>query len=181
MKRRSFLTGLFASSALLGVSLKSEAMNILKPKTEEEQFYEFFEKFNGFPISDLQKNYYDWYKKDYKMMSMGRQTGTTTFLITLSAWLSQKGKEVIYFSHTHYTEQLYRDIYCRNSIQNLKISEINSHPHPIFLSTDKIGPISRRYDYALFDNCDYEVVRCILPHHPGFSLRTISSCVIKII
>jgi hypothetical protein len=174
MKRRSFLTGLLSSSALLGVSLKSEAMNIVKPKTEEEQFYEFFEKFNGFPISDQQKTFFNWYKKDYKMMTMGRQTGTTTFLITLSAWLSQKGQEVVYFSHTKFTEKLYRDIYYKNSIRNLKISQINGHPHPIFISSSSDLPIiGRRYDYVLFDNCNYEFVYGIMAHHSGFSLKTI--------
>ena len=109
MKRRSFLTGLLASSTLFGVTLKSDAMNIIKPKTEEEQFYEFFEKFNGFPINELQKMMYIWYKHDYGIVTMGRQTGCSTFLITLGNWEGSKGKTVLHVSSNEKLRQIAAD------------------------------------------------------------------------
>jgi hypothetical protein len=37
------------------VSIEPTSIEEVKPKSEDEQFYEFFEKFNGFPINDDQK------------------------------------------------------------------------------------------------------------------------------
>jgi hypothetical protein len=114
MKRRSFLTGLLASSALLGVTLKSDAMNIIKSKTEDEQFYEFFEKFNGFPINSYQQMMYIWYKNDYGIVTLGRQMGVSTFLITLAAFLN-KTKHILHVSTNYRLAGYIQKIYLKNN------------------------------------------------------------------
>jgi hypothetical protein len=52
MKRRTFLSGLIASTTLLGVTLKSDGIDVANPEVTsyQEPFYEFFEKFNGFEL-----------------------------------------------------------------------------------------------------------------------------------
>jgi hypothetical protein len=116
MKRRSFLTGLLASSALLGVTLKSEVMNIIKPKTGKEEFYEFFEKFNGFSINENQKLMYSWYTKDYGIVTLGRQMGVSTLLITLAAFLNKtKNTNVLHVSTNYKLAGYFQEIYLKNN------------------------------------------------------------------
>lgn len=115
MKRRSFLTGLFASWVLIG-TLKSENVDIIDTKTEAEQFYEFFEKFNGFPINSYQQMMYIWYTNDYGIVTLGRQMGVSTFLITLTAFLNKtKNANVLHVSTNYRLAGHFQEIYLKNN------------------------------------------------------------------
>ena len=108
-------------------------------KSEKEKFCEFFEKFNGFPISKTQKDFFDWYKKDCKMISMGRRTGCSTFLRTLAAWESSKGKKVIYCTDS---QNFTRDQYFEFRSKGINIDYYYSFSkgvNPLFNRTFDVG------------------------------------------
>jgi hypothetical protein len=154
MKRRNFIGGLLSSIALIGTTIKAKAEEVKIIKSDEEDFYEFFHKFNGFPISKDQKMYYDWYNKDYKHMSMNRQTGTTTFLITLAAYKSLKNETVSYFTFSEYHRKYCVGIYKRNMInfREKYPKKVWTQMEPFFVnSSDGI----RDPSIALFDNWLY--------------------------
>jgi hypothetical protein len=92
MKRRTFLSGLIASTTLLGVTLKSDRIDVTNPEvtTYQEPFYEFFEKFNGFEISQFQKFLYEAYVGNtHYALTVGRQKyGCSTLLLTIAVWES---------------------------------------------------------------------------------------------
>jgi hypothetical protein len=115
MKRRTFLTGLLVSTVLSGITLKSEAITTIKPKAEEEQFYEFFERFNGFPINSYQKEIYQRFtSSDMKHVTGPRQMGATTLLITFAAWQNEKNKRVVYYSMSELMSKYVKKLYYSN-------------------------------------------------------------------
>lgn len=77
-------------------------------KTDEEKFYEFFEKFNSFPINNAQKAMYDIIKNGGYTAST-RQSGSTVLLLTMAAWEAYTNRNhVIYFAHSYDTCDLYQ-------------------------------------------------------------------------
>jgi hypothetical protein len=100
--------------------------------------------------------FYDWYKKDYKIMTMSRQTGTTTFLITLAAYKSLKNETVFYFTFEGYHRNHCVDIYKRNMInfrENFP-KKVWTQMEPRFL-TNSDGIRGINPSIALFDNFSY--------------------------
>lgn len=158
MKRRNFIGGILSAIGLSAVTLKATEITQTKSpiKTDEDEFYSFFYKFNGFPISKEQKMFYDWYNKDYKKMTMGRQTGTTTFLITLAAYKSLENETVVYFTFDEQHRKYIVDTYKKKMInyrENFP-RKVWTHLEPIFLiNRDGLGTINP--SIALFDNWSY--------------------------
>lgn len=156
MKRRNFIGALISSIALIGTTIKAKSEEVKIIRTDEDDFYDFFYKFNGFPISDNQKLYYDWYNKDYKMMTMGRQTGTTVFLITLAAYKALKDEVVSYFTFSENHRRYCVGIYKRNMIdfREKYPRKVWTQMEPFFLiSSDGIR--GKHLSIALFDNWSY--------------------------
>jgi hypothetical protein len=94
------------------------------------------------------------YNKDYKHMSMNRQTGTTTFLITLAAYKSLKNETVSYFTFSEYHRKYCVGIYKRNMInfREKYPKKVWTQMEPFFVnSSDGI----RDPSIALFDNWLY--------------------------
>jgi hypothetical protein len=156
MRRRNFIGGVLSSIALIGTSIKAKSDEVKVIRTDEEDFYEFFHKFNGFPISEDQKMFYDWYNKDYKKMTMGRQTGTTTFSITLAAYKSLKNETVSYFTFSEYHRKYCVGIYKRNMI-NFREKfprKVWTQMEPFFLIHSD-GIRGKNPSISLFDNWSY--------------------------
>jgi hypothetical protein len=81
---------------------------LYNPKSEDDEFYEFFNEFNQFPISDAQKRMYSVIKNG-GYTSRERQCGSTTLLLTIAAYEAAiKDKYVVYFSHNIDTAKLYQ-------------------------------------------------------------------------
>ena len=157
MKRRNFIGGILSVIGLGVVGNKAQATDnqILPIKSNEDEFYLFFYRFNGFPINDNQKMFYDWYKKDYKMMTMGRETGTTVFLITLAAFQAFKGRVVSYYTFCHHHANYCNQVYNKNmdKYSNLTSEKaFTNYITPLFMVC---GGEGRRTDLALFDNYSY--------------------------
>lgn len=153
MKRRNFIGGILSAIALMGTTIKAKSEEVKIIQTDEEDFYDFFNKFNGFPIAFSQKSYYYWYKKDFLKMTMGRQSGTTTFLTTLAAYKTLGGEVVSYFTFSEHHKKYCRDIYMINMINfKEKYPGMGCEPtEPLFLSN--VDGIRGKYpSIALFDN-----------------------------
>lgn len=101
MKRRTFLGGLFAASALLTANIQlAEAKPLIL--SEDDQFYVFFHRFNGFPINEMQRQIYQSIKTDtYKTYCGDRQSGTTILASTYAVWRAYKGDKVMFAQSTH--------------------------------------------------------------------------------
>ena len=91
MKRRNFITGIVAAiGATMVPNIASAATNkkdVLKAKITYETalFKRFFLVANGFLPSELQMKMFEQYKSQKsKTMISGRQTGMTTFMLTLA-------------------------------------------------------------------------------------------------
>lgn len=155
MKRRNFIGGLLSTIGL-GATLKASESSsmVYSPyipiiKSEEEQFYEFFEKFNGFPINDDQKRMYK-YKNTLRDVCMirSRRVGATTYLMTLTAWEACQGKQVVF---AHSTGELLNNVK-REYI--FKCDSLKITPTPVYWtvagnSSDIRG---RSFDVCLYDS-----------------------------
>lgn len=115
MKRRSFIGGILASIGLLGASFKAHGS---VPQSEDE-FYNFFKKFNGYPINDNQKLMYRAYKEKWNHCSFNRRLGVSTFMITLAAYESYNGKRVVHFSSNRKLSDLMSKSYDIKVSQNM--------------------------------------------------------------
>lgn len=147
MKRRNFIGGL---AALIGLCATPQ-LNAYPISDEDidDLFYDFFYKFNGFKISEMQKQFYDWYKKGYKIMSVGRQVGQTAFLLTLAAFLSLKGQNIIYATFNKNFKKHIESEFNKKQIvkdNNIKVDFITPH-------IDNVS--GKNFDYILMDNCIY--------------------------
>jgi hypothetical protein len=154
MKRRTFLGALGALFLPTVVVAKTIVENKITPPTEEEDFYQFFLNFNGFPISESQKSMFRFYKNGYTSNAFGRRIGVSTFMLTLAAWEAFKGKVVVHFSSN-------RDL--SNRIRNKYNENIDKHfdgksPSIDFASIEskntRTGCIMKKYDVALLDQSD---------------------------
>jgi hypothetical protein len=117
------------------------------PKDPNQEFYDFFEEFNGFTINDHQKKlhkYFTSYQNGY--INLPRRTGKTIYLSTLAVWLGRKGKKVHYITH--------------NLDMGKMINQILSCRKKAYPTTwgPKIGPLydmgqlrGERIDYILCD------------------------------
>jgi hypothetical protein len=146
MKRRNFIGGLFASSILFGTTLKASGPKPIV-SSEEEQFYTFFQKFNGFPIHDYQKTMFEWYKKDYKLMTMGRRTGVSVFMLTIAAWEACiHNKNVVHFSSNQHLSEL---------VKRQFREKIGNRPHAtvdfVSIQRDAYPLRAIRYHVGLYD------------------------------
>lgn len=118
MKRRNFIKGIVGTCAFLasGVAFSEPKEN--KNKEKIDPFYIFFEKFNGFPINDYQKRAYQSYiNKKSNYFNSARQTGMTTFLVTMTAWQSFQNKQVIHLSENVVAHKHTKRIYDINIIK----------------------------------------------------------------
>lgn len=145
MKRRTFLasvSALFIPTIVIG---KTIIENKITPPTEEEDFYQFFLNFNGFPITDFQKALFEVYKMGHNSsLTYGRQGGVSTFQLTLAAWLSSKGKSVIHVSTNLHMKRLVSNKF-KNNIQD--VYKYNLH----FITPNIEQFRGRRVDEVLFD------------------------------
>lgn len=149
MKRRTFLgsaLALFIPTSVIG---KTIIENNIAPPTEEEDFFQFFLNFNGFPISDNQKSMFRFYKHGYTSSCYGRRMGVSTFMITLAAWEAFKGKRVVHFSSSEMLRDLCSKQYERNIVKHF---DGKSPPIDFVNINRKTYPLKGlRYDIALLD------------------------------
>lgn len=148
MKRRTFIGGLFASIGLVGTSLevKGEKEPIISDK--HQNFYEFFHQFNGFPINNIQKTMYrqHCYDTPHKFLGFGRQYGVSTFLLTLAAWESMWGKNVLHCSSNQRLCDMMREKFER------KIGNTVHNTVDFVSMTRQTWPLhSMRYHVGLYD------------------------------
>lgn len=122
-----------------------------KQLPDAEEFYRFFEKFNGFPISVRQKNLYDW-KDKVGILHFGRQYGVTTFLLTLAAFEAAKGKRVVHVSSNQHMVN-----YCRLTYQKNRenVTQYSWSDSPVFISQN--NDIRGRNIDALLMDCSGDV------------------------
>lgn len=152
MKRRTFL-GLFGALFVPTITVgKTIIENKITPPTEEEEFFQFFLNFNGFPINDAQKSMYRFYKNGYMSNCYSRQVGVTTFMLTLAAWEAFKGKRVVHFSSNMMLSDHIRRMYDKNIDERfdgksppIDFVNINRYTYPLK---------GFRYDIALLDQSD---------------------------
>jgi hypothetical protein len=109
MKRRNFLS-LISASALLGTTFKGYSDSLSNKEDVKciqflykESFYEFFKWFNGFNISKFQCLLYFQYINKVESLTLPRQCGASTLLLTLAAWSSMAGDEF-----RRYTPDIYK-------------------------------------------------------------------------
>lgn len=152
MKRRTFLGALGALFLPTVAVAKTIVENKITPPTEEEDFYQFFLNFNGFPISESQKGMFRFYKNEYTSNAYGRRIGVSTFMLTLAAWEAFRHKTVVHFSSN-------QDL--SNRIRNKYEENIEKHfdgkcPSIDFanIESSNMGCIMRKYDVALLDQSD---------------------------
>lgn len=149
MKRRTFL-GSALALFIPTVAIAKQSTETPPISTDEIEFYKFFEKFNGFPINHFQKMMYIWYRNDYGIITMGRQTGCSTFLITLGNWEASKGKTVNHISSNNYL---------RNIAADKTWSNRNGYGYKniwLGLRCFHGGKNSNHYDIVLYDNSSDE-------------------------
>lgn len=147
MKRRSFIGGIFASIGLLGASFKAHGA---VPVQSEDEFYGFFEKFNGYPINDNQKLMYRAYKEQWNHCSFNRRLGVSTFMITLAAYESYNGKRVVHFSSNWHLRDRMNKSYDIKVYQNMDGKSPNNIDF-INIDRDTFPLKGRGYDVGLFD------------------------------
>ena len=162
MKRRTFI-GLLSSLAIPTVSVgKSVMENKITPPTEEEDFYQFFLNFNGFPINENQKFMYKGYREKWNYLTFDRRMGVSTFLLTLAAWESFKGKRVVHFSSNKHLSDIIRRTYDDKiyekfegkSPDNIDFVNINRNTFPLK---------GLRYEVGLYDESGSDI------YHPNWS------------
>lgn len=152
MKRRTFI-GLLSALGIPTVAIgKNIIENKITPPTEEEDFYQFFLNFNGFPINDAQKSMFIFYKNGYTSNRYPRQVGVSTFMLTLAAWEAFNGKRIVHFSSS---EKL-RDLIHRQYNKNIDERFNGKAPSIDFVNIERKNwpPISKGYDIALLDQSD---------------------------
>jgi hypothetical protein len=153
MKRRTFLGALGALFLPTVVVAKTIVENKITPPTEEEDFYQFFLNFNGFPIIEMQKIMFNFYKNGFTADAYGRQIfGVSTFMLTLAAWEAFRGKTVVHFSSNQYL----RDRVKRKFHQNIDKHFDGKSPSIDFgnIESKNMGCIMKKYDVALLDQSD---------------------------
>lgn len=150
MKRRTFL-GVLGALFLPTVAVaKTIVENKITPPTEEEDFYQFFLNFNGFPINEMQKAAF---KQRYSENNIGvrnRRSGVTTFLMTLAAWETiRNNKKVVVASSYYDLSKLFKNEFRR------KCELIGIYTPPII---DFM--VANNYDHNIrgksFDVCLYD-------------------------
>ena len=178
MKRRTFLTGLLASSALLGLTIKADVPDVVDIFTWDEPFYDFFKKFNGFEISQYQKFLYEAYiNNQHYMLTYGRQVyGISTLLLTLAAWESQvdyfHGDTVFISSNSHLNK-------IRQSILKHKESELGISFPVRFVNIENIpfAPCGKSVRTAFYDcsgdwHSDWKIIKPLV-YNKTFTVRTV--------
>jgi len=152
MKRRTFLGALGALFLPTVAVAKTIVENKITPPTEEEYFYQFFLNFNGFPINEMQKGMFRFYKNGYTSNAYGRQLGVSTFMLTLAAWEAFKGKTVVHFSSNQYLRDKIRRKYEKNIDKHFD----GKSPSIDFanIESKNMGCIMKKYDVALLDQSD---------------------------
>lgn len=77
---------------------------LVSPKKEDpdQDFYDFFEAFNGFGINREQKRIHNYFT-DFEdgFVTVNRRGGKTLYLATLAVWLGIKGYTVYYATHNN--------------------------------------------------------------------------------
>lgn len=147
MKRRSFIGGIFASIGFLGASFKAHGA---APVQSEDEFYSFFKKFNGYPITSEQRLMYIHYREQWNHCSFNRRAGVSTFMITLAAYESYNGKRVVHFSSNRHLRDRMSKSY------DTKVSQNMDGKMPVYIDFVNINrdtfPLKGlRYNVGLFD------------------------------
>jgi hypothetical protein len=148
-KLKSIL-GLLGSLFIPKITIdKTQIENEITPPTDEEDFNQFFLNFNGFPINKKQKQLFKTRYSRNNVRILSRQSGATTFLTTLCAWESLKGKKVMIAQSNQRLTTLQKSNYF-NKCQTIGINPI---PVDLFVAndryTDKIR--GKTYDICLYD------------------------------
>ena len=153
MKRRTFLGALGALFLPTVAVAKTIVENKITPPTEEEDFYQFFLNFNGFPINEMQKGMFRFYKNGYTSNAYGRQLGVSTFMLTLAAWEAFKGKTVVHFSSNQYLRDKIRRKYYENIDKHFEKYCDGKFPGINFdsIESQNRGYMMKKYDVALLD------------------------------
>ena len=120
-----------------------------KPNPTED-FYYFFEKFNGFPINDKQKKMFNGYVKKWNYMSFDRQQGVSTFMLTLAAWEAFNNKNVVHFSSNRNLSEIMRERY--NEIIDIRFEGKSPPIDFISIARDTYPLKGIRYQVGLFDD-----------------------------
>lgn len=149
MKRRTFLGSfltLFVPTVVIGKTIAEHNFNL---PTEEDDFFQFFLNFNGFPISAAQQSMFRFYKNGYTSCAYNRRIGVSTFTITLAAWEAFRGKRVVHFS----SSEMLRDLCYKKYNKNIYNNFDGKSPTIDFLNIKrKTYPLKGlRYDIALLD------------------------------
>jgi hypothetical protein len=178
MKRRTFLGALGALFLPTVAVAKTIVENKITPPTEEEDFYQFFLNFNGFPINEMQKIMFNFYKNEYTADTYGRRIGVSTFMLTLAAWEAFKGKTVVHFSSYSFLSDMYKRRYQENIDKHFDGK--SSHIDFADIKSKNMGCKMKKYDVALFDQSDlyyHEVWTAIVPSvERHLRLNTAVSC-----
>lgn len=119
------------------------------PWEEIQEFCDFFEDFNGFPINDDQKIMFDKYENNSTHLTFDVGSGVTTFMMTLAAWESLDDKNVIYFTCNKDSESKLRDIF------DEKMNKYSDEKYSVeFVSINKNFncPICKKYNIGLWDD-----------------------------
>lgn len=150
MKRRTFLGALGALFLPTVAVAKTIVENKITPPTEEEDFYQFFLNFNGFPINEMQKTAFKQRYSKYNIGSRNRRSGVTTFLMTLAAWESLKGSTVILaHSNLWMKERVYRE--CMDKCDKIGIPT-TSFINMLVANDKQTHPLrGKSYDVCLYD------------------------------
>lgn len=120
-----------------------------KPDPTEE-FYKFFEKFNGFPINKMQEQAFKQRYSPNNLGVRGRRTGVSTFFMTLVAWESGlNNKQVIMASTTRDLSKMFQREY-NNKCMNMGLV---TTPIVFTVANDKCDSdnLGRKYDICLYD------------------------------
>jgi hypothetical protein len=150
MKRRTFLGALGALFLPMVAVAKTIVDNKITSPTEEEDFYQFFLNFNGFPINEMQKTAFKQRYSNHNIGLRDRRSGVTTFLMTLAAWESLKGIAVILAHSNHCMKaRVYRE--CMDKCDKIGISTASSIN--MLVANDKqTYPLrGKSYDVCLYD------------------------------
>lgn len=149
MGRRNSIGGLISSIALIGTTIKAKSEEVKIIRTDEDDFYDFFYKFNGFPINEMQKRAFKARYSQYNMGIRNRRSGVSVFLMTLAAWEANRGKQVM-LAHT--TNELGRRVKIDyfNKCQRMGI---NPTPVDSLVAHDSCdyNLCGRSWDIALYD------------------------------
>lgn len=178
MKRRNFLQ-LISASALLGTTFKGYSDSLSEkeetkylPFIYKEPFYEFFKWFNGFYISEFQCLLYYQYINGVKSLSLPRQCGASTLLLTLAAWKSMEADELRRYTPEYYkvtAEKYYVIVSNETASKNMQLrlkereGKLNMNFRIKFLSEDDLLNLED-FSYGFFD--------CVEPPTPSIGYGT---------